>query len=165
MAERKIKLEGRALDSRWSEDRVREVREYQKMIYKDTFDIPKHRRNSDMHYCWVRINYRRDGSDPDLERTNEAFREGYDYARIEEFPELALHGADIGSKAEGRVLQKGHVLMLKPKFLADEKRAIIAREQAITERSVPNAENLRTPKGGEMIKSQWETKRSTEWDD
>lgn len=165
MSERKQKLDGRALDSRWSEGRIKEVRERQKTTHKDTFDIPHHRRNPDMHYCWIRENYRRDGSDPDNERTNEAYLDGYDYARIEEFPEFAQHGVDIGTKGEGRVRQKGHVLMLKPKFLHNEKQQILSEEQSISEKAVPHAENLRTPKGGEMLKEQWDTRRSTEWDD
>jgi hypothetical protein len=165
MAERKQKLEGRALDSRWSEGRIKEVRERQKTVHRDTFDIPRHRLNPDLHPCWVRENYRKDGTDPDFERVNEAYLEGYDYATIEEFPEFAHHGVEVGSKHEGRVRQKGHVLMLKPKFLHDEKQSNLAAEQAITERAIPHAENLRSPKGGREIVQEWETKRSTEWDD
>ncbi len=166
MSERKPKLEGRTADSRWDEGRIKEARAYNKMVYKDTFDLPKHRMNPDMHYTWVRINYRKDGSDPDEGRINEAYLEGYDFARLEEFPEFARSTSGIdASKSDARVLHKGHVLMLMPRFLWEEKMSVLAKEQLLNEAAVPNAESLRTAKGGEMLKTQWSTKRSSEWDD
>jgi len=154
--------DSRAWESRYSEDRLQNIRKAIHMQYGDPFFIPPEKIPADVHYYWVRVHIFKDGSEPDFNRSAEMYEKGWDFVPVTRHPEFtAMDLTKPTGKLEGCITRRGHVLVERPKVLGEMEMKVFQQEISRSIKAVPYDDVIGASPMGAMRKDEWDTKLKT----